>query len=260
MEVAICYNDNGFGWPKSLFYNKAEIDLDNEKIKVLVVDDEAEIRKIIRLLLQSKGYQVIEAANGVAALNLVKSEDVDLIIMDIMMPHMSGVEATSAIREISMVPILFLTAKSLDRDKEIAYRSGGDDYLVKPFSSTELILKVESLLRRYMIYRGKVEICASVEQLPCGVEVDMDKKIVRKNGENPGLRDKENEIFFYLLEHRGEVLSPDQIYEAVWDEQALPSSANNVMVNMLGIRKKLEDDPSAPQLIKTVWGKGYRFE
>jgi DNA-binding response OmpR family regulator len=180
--------------------------------------------------------------------------------MDIMMPHMSGVEATAAIREISMVPVLFLTAKSLDRDKELAYGSGGDDYLIKPFSSTELILKVESLLRRYMIYRGKVQIHNSFEQLPCGVEADREKKIVRKNGENPGLRDKENEVFFYLLEHRGEILSPDQIYEAVWNEQALPSSANNVMVNMLGIRKKLEDDSSAPQLIKTVWGKGYRFE
>ncbi|MBQ8409249.1 MAG: response regulator transcription factor [Clostridia bacterium] len=231
--------------------------MDNGKIKVLVVDDETDIRKIVRLLLQNKGYSVSEAANGALALEAVRQDDIDLIIMDIMMPQMSGVEATAAIREISTAPVLFLTAKSLDRDKESAYGSGGDDYLVKPFSSSDLILKVESLLRRYMVYKGKE---TSLLHLPCGVEVDVGKRTVRKNGNNPGLRDKENEMFFYLLDHRGEIISSDALYEAVWGEKALPSSANNVMVNMLGIRKKLEDDPSSPELIKTVWGKGYRFE
>ena len=224
------------------------------------MDDEADIRKIIRLLLQNKGYTVCEAANGAMAVELVKNEDVDLIIMDIMMPQMSGVEATAAVRKISTVPVLFLTAKSMDSDKEIAYGSGGDDYLVKPFSATELMLKVESLLRRYMIYKGKMQLKESLLQLPGGVEADVERRTVRKNGEIAGLRDKENDIFFYLLSHRGEIIAPDAIYEAVWGEQALPSSANNVMVNMLGIRKKLEDDPSSPQLIRTVWGRGYKFE
>ncbi len=233
--------------------------MDNTKIKILVVDDEADIRKILRLLLAGRGYEVSEAANGLQALEAVKTDAPDLIIMDIMMPKMSGVEATAAIRRISLSPILFLTAKSLDRDRESAYRSGGDDYLVKPFSSAELLLKVESLLRRYMVYKGK-SLPADILELPCGIEVNLSAREIRKRGENPGLRDKEQEIFFYLLSRRGQVVDPDSIYEAVWQEKAMPSSANNVMVNMLGLRKKLEDDPSSPVLIKTIWGKGYRFE
>jgi DNA-binding response OmpR family regulator len=232
--------------------------LENSDIKILVVDDEADIRKIVRLLLQKKGYSVIEASNGILAVEAVENGDVDFIIMDIMMPKMSGIEATAKIREISKVPILFLTAKSLVSDKESAYVSGGDDYLVKPFSSAELLLKTESLLRRYMIYKGK-EDPRSLLHLPCGVDVDLEARTILKNGENPGLRDRESDIFFYLLERRGETVEADVIFEAVWGEQALPSSANNVMVNMLGLRKKLEDDPSNPRLIKTVRGKGYQF-
>ena len=230
----------------------------NSEIKILVVDDEADIRKIVRLLLQKKGYSVFEASNGALAVEAVQNGEFDFIIMDIMMPKMSGVEATAKIREISTVPILFLTAKSLDRDKESAYLSGGDDYLVKPFSSAELLLKTESILRRYMIYKGKEE-TKSLIHLPCGVDVDVEKRTVLKNGEIPTLRDRESDIFFYLFERRGETVETDAIFEAVWGEKPLPSSANNVMVNMLGLRKKLEDDPSNPKLIKTVWGKGYQF-
>ena len=234
--------------------------MDNSSIRILVVDDEADIRKVVRLLLQSKGYSVCEAANGQLALEAVSREEIDLIVMDIMMPHLSGIEATEQIRRISLAPILFLTAKSMDKDKESAYGSGGDDYLVKPFSSAELLLKVDSLLRRYMVYKGKAQEAGCVIPLPCGVEVDFEKRIVLKNGRDPNLRDRESDIFFYLFAHRGEILSPEMIFEQVWKEKALPSSANNVMVNMLGLRKKLEDDPSSPKLIKTVWGKGYRFE
>ena len=230
-----------------------------ENAKILIADDESEIRKIVRLLLEKRGYSVIEAANGEEAIERVHTDGVDLIIMDIMMPRISGVEATQAIREFSTVPILFLTARSLDSDKEAAYLSGGDDYLVKPFSSSELMLKVSSLLRRYTIYRGK-ESAGSIISLPCSVEVDVAAKIVRRAGEEIALRDKESEIFFFLLSHRGEVIETDRIYEEVWGEMAMPSSANNVMVNMLNLRKKLEDNPSNPKIIKTVWGKGYRFE
>ena len=232
--------------------------MEAKDVKILVVDDEADIRKIVRLLLQKKGFSVVEAANGQAALNIVGEQTVDLIIMDIMMPKMSGVEACAEIRKISTAPILFLTAKSLDSDKEKAYTSGGDDYLVKPFSSSELVLRVESLLRRYMIYKGKREDDETV-QLPCGVEVNAAERTVMKNGEIVTLRDKESEILFFLLSRRGEVVESNEIYEAVWQEKALATSANNVMVNMLGLRKKLEDDPSNPRLIRTVWGKGYQL-
>ena len=230
-----------------------------EKSKILIADDEADIRKILRLLLEKKGYTVAEASNGQDAVKKAREGDIDLIIMDIMMPQLSGIEATAAIREFSTVPILFLTAKSLDSDKESAYISGGDDYIVKPFSSTELILKVESLIRRYTVYHGK-ERDRDIIELACSVEVDLSTKTVRRRGLEVSLRDKESDIFFYLLSHRGETVDTDKIFEDVWGERAMPSSANNVMVNMLNIRKKLEDNPQAPKIIKTVWGKGYRFE
>ena len=226
--------------------------------RILVVDDEADIRKILRLLLQNKGYSVFEASNGKQAVDIVLTQSIDLIIMDIMMPQMSGIEATAKIRKHSMAPILFLTAKSLERDKSVAYLSGGDDYLVKPFSSAELLMKAESLLRRYLVYKGK-ESSNKFLELEGGVEVDIERRIVRKNGEEVALRDRESDIFFYLLARRGITVESDKIYEDVWGECVMPSSSNNVMVNMLGLRKKLEDDPAKPKIIKTVWGKGYQF-
>lgn len=232
--------------------------MEAKDVKILVVDDEADIRKIVRLLLQKKGFSVVEAANGQIAVDTVREQTIDLVIMDIMMPKMSGVEATAEIRRFSTAPILFLTAKSLDSDKESAYLSGGDDYLVKPFSASELLLRVESLLRRYMIYKGKKDDEGTV-QLPCGVEINPSERTVMKNGEVVTLRDKESEILFFLLSKRGEVVESNEIYEAVWQEKALATSANNVMVNMLGLRKKLEDDPSNPRIIRTVWGKGYQL-
>ena len=230
-----------------------------EKSRIMIADDEADIRKILRLLLEKKGYTVDEASNGQDAVEKARAGGIDLVIMDIMMPYLSGIEATAAIREFSTVPILFLTARSLESDKEAAYLGGGDDYIVKPFSSAELILKVESLIRRYTVYKGKAE-CDGVIKLPCSVEVEPASRVIRRRGEEITLRDKESEIFFYLLSHRGEVVDTDRIYEDVWGERAMPSSSNNVMVNMLNLRKKIEDNPSNPKIIKTVWGKGYRFD
>lgn len=232
--------------------------LKNDKINILVADDEADIRKILRLLLQKKGYTVYEASNGAEAVELARSGNIDLIVMDIMMPRMSGIEATAQIREFSVAPVLFLTARSLDSDKNEAYSGGGDDYLVKPFSSAELLMKIEALLRRYMVYKGKTDIHS--QSLPCGVEIDVDKRVVWKNGKEIVLRDKERDVLFYLFERRGSTVDTNVLYEDVWQERLMQTSSNNVMVNILNLRKKLEDDPSAPKLIKTVWGKGYRFE
>ncbi len=233
--------------------------MDNSNITILVVDDEAQIRKVIRLLLEKKGYSIIEAGDGAFAVEIASKEKIDLIIMDIMMPLMSGVDATAEIRKNSIIPILFLTARSLVGDKMSAYEAGGDDYLVKPFSSFELVMKVESLLRRYMIYKGKETEAVTIE-LGGGVSIDPEKRQVYKNGERIDLRDRELDILFYLYEHRGEVLDTKSIYEAVWGEAALQSGSNNVMVNMLNLRKKLEDDSSSPKVIKTVWGRGYLIE
>lgn len=233
--------------------------MEKEVAKILVVDDEADIRKIVRLLLQKKGYDVVEVSNGISAIETVLCDDIDLVIMDIMMPQMSGIDACVEIRKISTVPILFLTAKSFVSDKQSAYMSGGDDYLVKPFSSAELIIKVEALLRRYTVYKGK-QSNEGRAHLPCGIVVDTETKEVFKGTNKIELRDREASMFFYLYEHAGEVVDTTTLYEAVWGEAALGSGSNNVMVNMLNLRKKLEDDPSAPKIIKTVWGRGYLLE
>ena len=232
--------------------------MENSKTKILIADDEREIRNILRIMLTKKGYDVTEAKDGAEAVEVVRNGGIDLVLMDIMMPQMNGVAATSAIREFSNVPILFLTAKSLDSDKQMAYGEGGDDYVTKPFSSVELLLKVESLLRRYKVY-GSKEQHDSV-MLSSSIEVDMATRRVTKHGEEIVMRDKELDIFMLLLERRGQTVDTVEIYESVWQERFMQSSANNVMVNILALRKKLEDEPSNPKLIKTVWGKGYRLE
>ena len=231
--------------------------VEGSKSNILIADDEVQIRKILRILLTKKGYIVTEAKNGAEAVEAVREGGIDLVVMDIMMPKMNGVEATARIREFSTVPVLFLTARSLDSDKEKAYGEGGDDYITKPFSSVDLLLKIESLLRRYKVYGAKPD---SASIIGDSIEIDKGARKVMKLGEEIILREKEFDILCYLLERRGETVDTTEIYEAVWQEKFMPSSANNVMVNILNLRKKLEDDPSKPRLIRTVWGKGYRLE
>ncbi len=225
--------------------------------KILIVDDEPDIRNILNILLCADGFTVLEAANGKQALEVLqKNAAIDLILLDIMMPEMDGVTACQEIRKYSMAPILFLTAKSQETDKMSAYHSGGDDYLTKPFSQAELLLKVKSLLRRYQVYRGKHELEAFTN---AGV-VSLDGRSVYKDGQTVEVTEKEAEIIRYLLEHRGTPVSVESIYEDVWQEKYLPSSTNTVMVHILNLRKKLELDPANPTLIRTVWGKGYQID
>lgn len=231
-------------------------------MKILITDDEREIRKILRILLEDKGYEVIEATNGQKAIAEVKAHpELDLCIMDIMMPRMSGVEATQHIREFSDVPVLFLTAKSLQQDRAEAYASGGDDYLVKPFSSGELLLKVEAMIRRYNNYRTKtLPEESNVIALGDSITVSPSTREVKKRGALVDMRDKEYEVLLYLLRNRGKSVNPAELYEAVWEEMPLPSSGNTVTVHILNLRRKLEDNPSSPKLIRTVWGKGYQID
>lgn len=231
-------------------------------MKILITDDEREIRKILRILLEDKGYEVIEATNGQKAIAEVKAHpELDLCIMDIMMPRMSGVEATQRIREFSDVPVLFLTAKSLQQDRAEAYASGGDDYLVKPFSSGELLLKVEAMIRRYNNYRTKtLPEESNVIALGDSITVSPSTREVKKRGALVDMRDKEYEVLLYLLRNRGKSVNPAELYEAVWEEMPLPSSGNTVTVHILNLRRKLEDNPSSPKLIRTVWGKGYQID
>ena len=227
----------------------------NEPIRILAVDDEPDLRSLLRILLQSKGFQVEEAASGQEALAMVTDRPpYDLVIMDIMMPGMDGVEACRQIRQHSSVPMLFLTARGRMEDKQQAYGSGGDDYLVKPFASGELMLKVESLLRRYRVYKGKQPAPESDT-----LRLDEDRKVAVKDGQTIDLTDKEYEILRYFLNNRGKTIDVRSLYENVWGEKYLSSSNNTVMVHVLNLRKKLEADPANPKLIRTVWGKGYQF-
>lgn len=230
-------------------------------MKILVADDEPEIRQILRLLLENAGYSVKEASDGAAAVEAVRSDaGIDLCIMDMMMPHMSGVEATARIREFSTLPILFLTAKSLDADKEKAYSEGADDYLVKPFSSRELLLKVEALTRRYNMYSAKGESTGEIIRLWGGVLLSPETREVTKNGVAVDVRDKEMDLLIYLAKNRGRTVDPHELYEGVWGEMPLPSSNNTITVHILNLRRKLEDNPSSPKLVRTVWGRGYQID
>lgn len=231
-----------------------------EVMRILVVDDEIDIRHILRILLESRGYEVVEARDGAEAVSRIKSDrDIDMCIMDVMMPRMTGIEATEVIREFSSVPILFLTAKSLAKDKASAYSSGGDDYVVKPFSSGELLMKVEAMTRRYNQYSVKSDEIIDGERLNCGVVVNLETREVAKNGVRVEMRDKEGDVLLYLVKNRGRVVSTDELYEAVWNEIPLATSSNNVTVHILNLRKKLEDQ-GGQKLIRTIWGKGYQID
>ena len=226
-----------------------------EQIRILAVDDEPDLRGLLRILLKNKGYEVLEAASGQEAVELVRSEPrIDLVIMDIMMPGLNGVEACAEIRKFSTVPMLFLTAKSQLADKAEAYASGADDYLAKPFSQAELLLKVESLTRRYRVYKGKLESDTGLD-----ITLDESRGIAIRSGQKIDLTDKEFAILRFFFRNQGKTLDVQTVYEGVWGEKFMPSSNNTVMVHILNLRKKLEADPANPKLIRTVWGKGYQF-
>ncbi len=224
--------------------------------KILIVDDDPDIRQVLRLLLQGL-YSVSEAADGAEAVRLIQEQkDTDLIILDVMMPGMDGFETCDRIRARSNVPILFLTAKSAEADRISAYRSGGDDFLSKPFSQAELLAKIHSLLRRYKEYRGKPATVLTIDNL----EVDFASRSVKSNGKPVVLTDTEYSILEYLLQKRGSVVTAAELYEAVWGAKFLAGSGNTVMVHVLNVRRKIEDNPSMPRILRTVWGRGYQID
>ena len=230
-------------------------------MRILIVDDEAEIRKILTILLENAGYEVVSASDGLSAVITLKEDsEIDLCIMDVMMPRMNGVQACAEIRKYSSIPILFLTARSLEEDKEAAYSGGGDDYLIKPFSSKELLMKVEALIRRYTSYKTKPQNLGEEIRLSGGVAVNPDAREVYKNGTLLNLSEREIDFLIYLAKNRGRVVSPKEIYENIWNEVALSSANNTVTVQMLALRRKLEDNPSQPKIIRTIWGKGYQID
>lgn len=228
--------------------------------KILIVDDEKDIRKLVGIYLKKQGYQILEAENGKQAIDLVReNSDIDLIIMDIMMPEMSGTESCSAIREFSSVPVLFLTAKTQESDKNEAYDTGGDDFLSKPFEQSELVRKVKALIRRYNIYKGREDNNDGILRVGA-ISIDPYKRVVTKDNEVIHLTDKEFALLFFLVKNRGRSWNLDELYENIWQEKYLPSSSNTVMVHVLRLRQKIEDNPAQPEIIRTIYGKGYQVD
>lgn len=230
-----------------------------ENSTILVVDDDPEIREIIQILLQREGFAVQEAADADTALAKLRP-GVDLAILDIMMPGKSGFELCSEIRKTTTIPILFLTAKNQDEDKERGFSCGGDDYLVKPFSSTELVSRAKALLRRYYIYQGVSHLSQESAVKIGELYVNFEMGEVLLSGKRVALTGIEYQILFFLLRNRKKTLSAREIYEHVWQEPFLPLSNNTVMVHVKNLRKKLEKDLQQPQYIHTVWGKGYYID
>ena len=225
---------------------------------VLVCDDEKDIVSALKIYLTSEGYQVFEAYNGREALEIMNRETVHLVLMDIMMPEMDGIQAMVKIREISNVPVILLTAKSEDTDKILGLTVGADDYITKPFNPVELQARVKSQIRRYMLLGSgnqQMEAKFSIG----GIEMDDRAKEVTLDGEIVNLTRTEYDILKLLMEHPGEVYSPNQIYESVWKEDAF-GTENTVAVHIRHLREKIEYNPAEPRYLKVVWGRGYKME
>ena len=223
-----------------------------EKQRILVADDEPEIREVLRMMLESEGYDIVEACNAQEAVD--RTEGVDLVILDILMPGESGIQACTKIREKSNVPILFLTAKSGEHDKVLGFSAGGDDYLVKPFSYMELLSRVKALIRRYRVYQ-KSEDKAEKMIFYRDLTIDTELQSVTDNGKRISLTEMEYQILLLLVSNPRKIFSVKEIYEQVWKEDFFPSSGNTVMVHIRNIRRKLEKE--GEPYIQNVWGRGY---
>ena len=231
--------------------------------RILLIEDDADIREGVRLLLSAEGYEIIEADCGTKGLEQL-DESIDLVILDVMMPGISGIKTCEEIRKISYVPVLFLTAKSSETDKVMGLMAGGDDYIIKPFSYAELLGRVKALLRRYHVYSGKKtveETAAEQTIIQVGdIKINELMKGVWKNNRPIRVTEIEYKILLLLMKHPGKVFSAQQVYESVWKEPYLYASNSTIMVHIRNLRIKIENVPESPEHIKTVWGKGYRFE
>ena len=252
---------------------------------ILIVDDNPEIREIIQILLTGEGFQVHEAANGTQALSQLKENIFDLIILDIMMPGLNGYQTCVEMRKLTNAPILFLSARTKESDKTLGFSSGGDDYLAKPFSYNELISRSKALIRRYQVYKGKNESgnqsinSASVNPtadpiastsnasdsrhrilLFHDLEINQTVREVHKNGQLLDLTETEYSMLELLVANRHQTFSAQRLFESVWQEPYYYGANNTVTVHIRNLRSKVEDHPGNPELIKTVWGKGYRCD
>ena len=227
--------------------------------KILVCDDDKEIVEAIEIYLTQDGHQVLEAYDGIEAVEILKKESVDLLIMDIMMPRMDGIRATLKIREKHNIPIIILSAKSEDADKILGLNIGADDYITKPFNPLELVARVKSHLRRYMQLGSTTIKESEAVYTVGGLAINDDLKEVTVDGEPVKLIPIEYNILLLLVKHQGKVFSIDQIYENIWNENAVGVD-NTVAVHIRHIREKIEINPKEPRYLKVVWGVGYKIE
>ena len=227
--------------------------------KILVCDDDKEIVEAIEIYLTQDGHQVLEAYDGIEAVEILKKESVDLLIMDIMMPRMDGIRAALKIREKHNIPIIILSAKSEDADKILGLNIGADDYITKPFNPLELVARVKSHLRRYMQLGSTTIKESEAVYTVGGLAINDDLKEVTVDGEPVKLTPIEYNILLLLVKHQGKVFSIDQIYENIWNENAVGVD-NTVAVHIRHIREKIEINPKEPRYLKVVWGVGYKIE
>lgn len=225
---------------------------------ILICDDQPDIVNALKIYLTPEGYQLFTAANGVEAVEMVKSDDFHLVLLDIMMPLMDGITATSRIREFSNVPIILLTAKSETEDKVLGLNVGADDYITKPFVPVEVLARVRSQLRRYAQLGSRPEPEAGALTIG-GVTLDDRTKTVTVDGEQVALTPTEYAILYLLMSNPGKVYSTKALYESVWQEAAL-GSEGAVAVHIRHLREKIEINPSEPRYLKVVWGQGYKME
>ena len=225
---------------------------------VLICDDQPEIVNALKIYLTPEGYGLFEAKDGAEALEIVKSRDIHLVLLDVMMPNMDGITATAKIREFSNVPILLLTAKSETEDKVLGLNVGADDYITKPFVPVEVLARVRSHLRRYDRLGAKPMEDSGTVAIG-GIVLDDRAKTVAVDGDEVSLTPIEYEILKLLMENPGKVYSTRSIYETVWQENPY-GSENAVAVHIRHLREKIEINPSEPRYIKVVWGRGYKME
>lgn len=227
-------------------------------MNILVCDDDREIVDSIEIYLNQEGYRVLKAYDGEQALEVLKTESVQLVIIDIMMPKLDGIRATIKIRESNSVPVIFLSAKSEDTDKILGLNVGADDYVTKPFNPLELVARVKSNLRRYTSL-GSLNVTNNALFVAGGLCMNDDTKEVTVDGEPVKLTPIEYNILLLLVKNQGRVFSIDQIYENIWNEEAIGAD-NTVAVHIRHIREKIEINPKEPRYLKVVWGVGYKVE
>ena len=222
-------------------------------MNILVCDDDREIVDAIEIYLNQEGYRVLKAYDGEQALEVLKTESVQLVIIDIMMPKLDGIRATIKIRESNSVPVIFLSAKSEDTDKILGLNVGADDYVTKPFNPLELVARVKSQLRRYTRLGAAIPVENAHIYETGGLSINDDLKEVRVDGDVVKLTPIEYNILLLLMKNQGRVFSINQIYENIWNEEAVAAD-NTVAVHIRHIREKIEINPREPRYLKVVWG------